>query len=63
MAISHIIFETEPPVTSVIISICLSHDGDRSLVGDEDGIVRIWVIGYCMIILWKYGSHQIRAMC
>ena len=62
-AISHIILETKPPVTSVIMSICPPHDGHRILVGDEDGIVRMWVIGYCMIILWKNGSHHIRAMC
>ena len=63
MAISHIILETKPPVTSVIMSICPPHDGHRILVGDEDGIARMWVIGYCMIIPWKNGSHHIRAMC
>ena len=41
MAISHIILETKPPVTSVIMSICPPHDGHRILVGDEDGIVRM----------------------
>ena len=46
-----------------ILSICPPHDGHRILVGGEDGIVRMWVIGYCMIILWKDGSNHIRAMC
>jgi len=39
MIISYIILEIEPPVTSVIISICLLHNGYRILVGDEDRIV------------------------
>ena len=63
IAISHIIFETRPLVTSVRMSICPSHDGHRILVGDKDGIVRIWVICYCMITLQKDGSHKIEAMC
>ena len=56
-AISYIILENKPLVTSVIINICLSHDSHRILVGDEDGIVRMWVIGYYIIILWKDGSY------
>jgi len=39
MIISYIILEMEPPVTSVIISICLLHDSYRILVGDENKIM------------------------
>ena len=63
MAISHIIFETRSLVTSVRMSICPSYDGYRILVEDEDGIVRMWVICYCMITLQKDGSHKIEAIC
>jgi len=36
------IFETKPPTTSMITSICPSCDGDRILVGSGDETVRMW---------------------
>jgi len=36
------IWETNPPTTSYIQSICPSRDGHRLLVGCEDGSVRMW---------------------
>ena len=41
----------------VIISICPSYDSHRILVGDKNGIIRMWVIAYYMITLWKDGGH------
>jgi len=42
MTNSHMIFETKPPITSWITSICPSRDGHRILVGSSDGTVRMW---------------------
>ena len=42
MTRSHMIFKTKPPIASSIHSICPSRDGNRILVGSEDGIVRMW---------------------
>ena len=39
---SKLIWETNPPTTSDISSICPSRDGHRLLVGCEDGSVRMW---------------------
>jgi len=39
---SNKIFETGPPITSSIISICPSRDGHRLLVGSDDGTVTMW---------------------
>ena len=42
---SKLIWETNPPTTSHIFSICPSRDGHRLLVGCEDGSVRMWDFG------------------
>jgi len=39
---SKLIWETNPPTTSLISSICPSRDGHRLLVGCKDGSVRLW---------------------
>ena len=39
---SNKIFETRPPITSSIISICPSCDGHRLLIGSTDGTVKMW---------------------
>jgi len=39
---SKLIWETNPPTTSPISSICPSWDGHRILVGCDDGSVRMW---------------------
>jgi len=39
---SKLIWETNPPTTSYIYSICPSRDGHRILVGCDDGSVRMW---------------------
>jgi len=39
---SKLIWETNPPTTSYISSICPSRDGHRLLVGCDDGSVRMW---------------------
>jgi len=42
MTSSHMIFKTKPLITSWITSICPSRDGNKILVGSEDGTVRMW---------------------
>jgi len=39
------IWETKPPATSYVGSICPSRDGQRLLVGHYDGSVRMWDLG------------------
>jgi len=42
---SRMIWETKPPATSYVGSICPSRDGQRLLVGHYDGSVRMWDLG------------------
>ena len=45
---SKLIWETNPPTTSLISSICPSRDGHRILVGCFDGSVRMWELDLAM---------------